>query len=47
MLDLLPHLYVKKAQAHLILQARRVEPGPFRESLLAQVKTLKHGDYHG
>ena len=46
LIDLLPFLYVKKAQAQLILQARRVEPGPYRDSLIGQVKALKHRDYH-
>jgi hypothetical protein len=47
LLDLMPDLYVKKAQGQLVLQARRIEPGPYRDSVIAQVKALKHRDYHG
>lgn len=44
-LDLIPDLYVKKEQAHIVLQARRVHPGPYRDSLIEQLKALKHRNY--
>jgi hypothetical protein len=47
LLALLPYLYVKKAQSQLVLQARRIKPGPYREAVIAQLKALKHQEYHG
>jgi hypothetical protein len=47
LLALLPYLYVKKAQSQLVLQARRIKPGPYREAVVAQLKALKHQEYHG
>lgn len=45
LLALIPFLYVKKEQALLCLKARRLRPGPERQSLLGQLKALRHCNY--
>lgn len=45
LIELGPHLYVKKTQARLVLEARRSSPGPERQAKVAEMKALKHHDY--
>lgn len=45
LIDLVSDLYVKQEQAHIVLQARRVRPGPYRDGLVEQLKALKHRNF--
>lgn len=45
LIQLEPHLIVKRAQAALVIQACRMEPGAYRDGVVAQISALKHHDY--
>lgn len=40
-----PHLYVKKTQARLVLEAREMPPGPERNCRIGEIRALKHCNY--